>query len=238
MGWQQLQTTEANSCPLTTYQVRVYFHFVSSSSNPGYNSSHISTMLGNLNSTFSPYGITFVSDGSRSWVDETFGSPNTSPLAFAGIFTASGSNPVSNAINLYIIPANSQLQGGKANGIPSNALFVSGTRLVRFNCNDTTYPVPLTRVIAHEVGHCLGLNHTYDEITGDGDGLSDTPLDKSISESCISPAPNCAFVGQQSGGCNTCPISSNPTSEIKNVMAANLPDCMSDFSSMQLAIMR
>ncbi|MCY7353046.1 MAG: hypothetical protein LH606_20715 [Cytophagaceae bacterium] len=235
---QDFQTSELNPCPLTTYQVRVFFHFVRGTSNPGYNASHIPAILGNLNSAYSQFGITFISAGDREWTEEIFGSPSADISAFGGIFTYSGSDPRSNAINLYILPANSPVQGGKANNIPSNALFVAGTRTVRFNCIDTYYPVPLTRVIAHEVGHCLGLNHTYDEVTGDGDGLSDTSLDKSTSESCITPAPDCVFVGKQSGDCNTCPNPTNPTSIIKNVMAGNLPDCMSEFSPMQLAIMR
>ena len=91
------------------------------------------------------------------------------------------------------------------------------------------------------MGHCLGLNHTntppYD--SGDGDGLSDTPLDFADKDGCVDPS-TCQFAGIQPNGCNECSTSSNPqTPIINNVMSgATLPQCMTQFSPMQVAIMK
>ncbi|GAB4109385.1 MAG: hypothetical protein OHK0057_03950 [Thermoflexibacter sp.] len=229
---QTYRTEDINNCP--KYVVRVYFHFVKTNSNPGYNSTNISTIISNLNNTFSQYGINFTSSGYRDWYDEFYGSPNSPQLSLQNIFTATGANPQSNAINLYILPNNSQLSGGKANGVTSTALMVGGTRPIKFNCQTTNYEVALTRVIAHEMGHCLGLYHTF---LGDGDGLADTSQDNVDDNSCVNPS-NCQFVGVQQSNCNTCLVTSNPTTNMTNVMSYTVPNCMSYFSPSQLNIMK
>ncbi len=140
-----------------------------------------------------------------------------------------------------MLPNNIQAAAGKALG-NNNKLWVGGTRLVKFDCNYRAYEIPLSRVVAHEIGHCLGLQHTNTDQygNGDGDGLSDTPLDFSDKDECVNPN-NCQFAGIQPGGCNApCNTASNPqTPTFTNVMAgATLPQCMTQFSPMQVMIMK
>lgn len=142
--------------------------------------------------------------------------------------------------NLYILPNNVQPAAGRAR-IGENKLWVAGTRTAVFNCVSTNYVIPVSRVIAHEMGHYLGLKHTNRPSDGDEDGLSDTPRDFSEYDSCINPS-NCQFAGDNPP-CNVCNTNSNPeivaSGGYKNVMGGStLPDCMSQFSPMQVAIMK
>lgn len=119
-------------------------------------------------------------------------------------------------------------------------MFLVGKRTVT-SCNGSvnTYEVPTSKIVAHEMGHCLGLNHTFENpqlgLVGD-DGLSDTSPDNvnsgNGSNSCINPS-SCTF----SGGCSTCSLTSNPTINMTNFMSYTVPPCMNVFSPKQVDLM-
>lgn len=242
---QALNSTNSFDCP--KYVVRVYFHFVKMDGNLGYSSNDIPTLMNHLNLTYNGYSISFVNAGYRDWYSSMWANPATYPLAFYdGVFDDANANPNPNAINLYILPSNVQPAAGRAR-IGQNKLWVAGTRTVIFGCSSATYVIPVSRVVAHEMGHCLGLVHTNTDQygSGDGDGLSDTPLDFADRSGCVDPN-DCHFAGIQPGNspgdppCNECNTNSSPyTPVINNVMSgATLPGCMSQFSTMQVAIMK
>ncbi len=227
-----------NLCPI--YKVRIFIHYMYGNSSPGYNSSSNTIILNGLNDVYNKYGIRFELKGSRTWLatrytDEIF-KDGRNREQILDLFKDSNANNDPNAINIYILDRNSIASAGKANGIPSNALFVGGNRNVLFNCQYISYELPLSRVVAHEVGHCLGLQETHSAVgSGDGDGLSDTPINYVDDATCVNPT-TCQFVGKNS--CNNCLITSNPMQNMINVMSYTTPKCMSYFSPMQLERMR
>jgi len=139
-----------------------------------------------------------------------------------------------NAIDIYVLPSNSQIQGGF---VPSNnkkVMAIGGTKTVTHCSGGTTnYEIAQHRVVSHEMGHCFGLVHTW-QYSGD-DGLSDTPIDYVTNNGCVNPS-TCQFVNNC--GYSTCNVTSNPTSIMTNFMSYTVPTCMSVFTPMQIDLMR
>jgi Metallo-peptidase family M12 len=234
-----LTTCPANDC--RKFVVRVYIHVLNSSSGNGYNNSIINLTMNNLNEAFQNTGISFTLKGSRFWINERFSSPNSTVGEFITIWNDANANLQNDAINIFIVPKNVQFDKGKANGIPSTELVVGGTREITFNCSNAVFKeVAASKVVAHEIGHCLGLQHSHSPVNGDYDGLSDTPPDYSDQQSCVN-ASNCQFMGK-TDNCNPCNVGStqhsNQTQNMNNVMSYTLPECMTFLSPMQSCIMK
>ncbi|MEQ9102313.1 MAG: T9SS type A sorting domain-containing protein [Imperialibacter sp.] len=220
--------SSSSSCPMT---VNVYIHFLrDATASGGYSTSTRTSIMANINAVYNPYNIYFNLVGYRTWIKPQYIDPATPELAFPGIFGQPDKNAQANAINIYVCAPNTQFQGGFANGIPSKELVVSGIRTAQPSGFPlASYDIALSRVVAHEIGHCLGLNHT---MTGDNDGLSDTPVDNVFDQNCINPT-TCQFYPN-----SNCDISSNPTSNMTNVMSYTIPPCMSWLSPMQQNLLR
>ena len=92
-------------------------------------------------------------------------------------------------------------------------------------------------VLAHEVGHWLGLQHTFSGCDSVGDGVADTPPTSSPAFDYVTGGAACP--GQSNMGdydfwsCST----STPVM-IQNCMDYNYEDCKSYFSKGQVAVMR
>ncbi len=135
-------------------------------------------------------------------------------------------------IDIYVLPSNSQIRGGFVPDDNQKAMVLGGTRYVE-HCSggSTNYEIATSKVVSHEMGHCFGLLHTWQN-NGD-DGLSDTSIDYVQENACVNPN-TCQFVNN----CSLCNVSSNPTTNMTNFMSYTVPTCMSVFSPMQVNLMR
>ncbi|MFC7526377.1 M43 family zinc metalloprotease [Parapedobacter sp. GCM10030251] len=220
-----------NLSSITDKIFMVYFHVIRKSDGTGgLTTSQVNQVLSNLQIGMEQTSICIVEKG-RSFIDNnTFFSGNPD----ANFDNIVATNRQSNAINVYLLPTGA-ISFGKADGIPSNALVLSGSYV-------------LTPVVAHEFGHCLGLFHTHRGTAGIelgggpaqcpelvngsnsstcGDYVTDTPADPkqwSIS--------SCAYIGTgtDANGAHYSPLTDNAMSYV-------LPSCLQSFTPLQIARM-
>ena len=234
----QLQTTATLSEPCKLYWIRVYVHRINGTfngTNNGYSNGIENTIINNLNNSFNTYGIFFELVGSRTWYNQTYSDPATTTLALPGIITDPNNGFQSSTVNIYVLPANSQISGGFVPSQNKQIQLLGGTRTVN-HCQGGTanYTIADSKITCHEMGHNLGLVHTF-ENNGD-DGLSDTQIDYVTKIECTNPS-NCQFTGT-CGGSTGCTLATNPTTSMTNFMAYTIPNCMTVFSPMQVNLMR
>jgi hypothetical protein len=144
-----------------------------------------------------------------------------------GIFDDPQANKHDGAIDIYLLPSNSEVTGGYVPSNDQKVMLIGGTRMVE-HCSgeNLNYQVAATNVVSHEMGHCLGLPHTFEVSIG-------TTTDNVRENACVDPN-NCRFVSN----CLNCNVSSNPTLEMTNFMSYTVPNCMSVFSDQQVDRMR
>ena len=108
----------------------------------------IEQMVQNLNSDFNSFGIFFVWDCQiHSLENENYEDPNILNNVCAEYFQHP--NVDNNAINIFLSPDDvTSNQSGVAEDTPSKAFWLAGNQL--------TSSIP-----SHEMGHCLGLYHTF-----------------------------------------------------------------------------
>jgi hypothetical protein len=215
------------SCKI--FWINIYIHRVIKYGNGanGYNSSIDRDIMTNLNSSFNQYGFYFELIGARDWVTDIYSDPESEGIVLSGIFDDPGSLQHTDAIDIYLLPSDSQISGGF---VPSNnkkVMVIGGTRTIQ-HCSgsEALYEVVTTKVVSHEMGHCLGLPHTFDVSLG-------TSVDYVTENACIDPG-TCQFVSN----CTNCNVSSNPTLNMNNFMSYTVPSCMSVFSDEQVSLMR
>ncbi len=154
------------------YVIRVFVHVIRTSNGQGGASQQeVANMLNILVNDFAPHNICFSLLGIDDiWDDKYFYELDIDSGEEWDLFQI---NNISNAINIYLLPANTlfKLQGylypgmGKAAAIPSNAFFIGGS-----DASGTF--LATTKVTSHEIGHCLGLYHTFHG-TCDGSGCEE-----------------------------------------------------------------
>ncbi len=216
--------------PCKIYWINVYLHRVEGYGNgwTGYSSTIDTDIMTNLNAALNPYGFYFKLIGARDWINNVYTNPNQQAIELTELANDPNSLQHSDAINIYLLPSNSQIRGGFVPSDNKRVIIIGGTRSVN-HCTggSTTYEVAGTRVVSHEMGHCLGLSHAFDGSLG-------TPIDNVKENACVDPS-TCQFVNN----CEYCNVSSNPTMNMTNIMSGyTLPNCMSELSEGQVRLMR
>jgi Pregnancy-associated plasma protein-A len=175
---------------------------------------------------FAPYGICFIISG-IVWVasDELAHIEPGNPVDSAALSTVANTRP--DCLTVFI---HKGIQGGRigtAWNIPNNFVSLLGDYVWG------GYPA----LASHEIGHALGLLHTFEDYYGDelvlrsggcsncsttGDLICDTQADKDIESYYFS---NCAYIGNLKDACNNTYIM-----EPANVMSYNaLTSCLGQY---------
>ncbi|TPX08811.1 uncharacterized protein E0L32_009751 [Thyridium curvatum] len=172
-----------------TINVGVYFHVVAQSQTVagGYlTDKMLSDQLAVMNTDFAPHGISFNLLGTDRTVNPNWAVDNDELAMKTALRKGSYSNLnvyfqtrlTDNALGYAYLPT-SVTSGSAAfrrDGVSLNAQTVPGGSQTRFNLGKTA---------THEVGHWLGLYHTFQGgCTGNGDFIADTPAQASSSSGC------------------------------------------------------
>jgi Secretion system C-terminal sorting domain/Pregnancy-associated plasma protein-A len=220
------------------FYIRTYIHVIRNSAGTGGQSaSEVQEALGFLDQAFNPHNIFFVPDCEIDYIDDNsyFNINGTS-----AIFSV---NNHPDGIDIYLFPDRPfplNEGGGLASDFCSKEFYVAGnfwlppyTSIVR------------SHVISHEMGHCLGLYHTFDfsdivndpncaggdSFTPNGDFICDTPADPNM-DFDVNPA-TCQWGGSGNDQ-NGDPFNPDET----NIMAYSHVDCQNHFSNGQGQLMR
>ena len=234
----------------SSYTIRIFFHIMRKSDGTGgLSQQEVNTAFNTLVSDYQSYNIYFSLLGTDEIRDDTnydrtnFTDLNdNTDLNGDGKFDVFSVNSHTNAIDIYLF-ANDKLNFGLAANIPGTALVIGGNA---FNTN-----LASSHVLSHEVGHCLGLFHTFhgtdrvheaigcaefvDGSNGStcGDFVQDTPADPSRIFDC----------GTQSTCTWDCSTSytdvhgAHYTPDTHLFMAYTFPNCMNHHTSGQVTRM-
>ena len=229
--------------PSDNYVLRVYAHIIRRSNGTGGQTQ--AAVIQGLNiaaADFLPHGICISLLGiDEIWNDTYYNMSNFSiDNNGDGKFDNFSPNSHSNAIDLYLLGTDGNMQGGVAANIVATSLALggvfSGINLVS------------SHILSHEMGHCIGLYHTFhgmceggcrelvngSNCTSCGDFVCDTRPDPQT----FSTNANCSWNGANCGigstDANGAPY--NPATNL--IMAYVPPNCMQLFTTGQGTRMR
>ncbi|HRC33189.1 MAG TPA: zinc-dependent metalloprotease [Bacteroidia bacterium] len=182
------ENSSSNKTQISSYTIRVYFHICrnDNGSNAAATLEQVKSEFNELIADFAPMNICFVSMGNH-FIDNT--TLNNNPTAnFVSAFTLSG---CLNIFYHYNMPG----VGGSAWAIPNTF------------CSIDRSNIGAAHTTSHEVGHCLGLLHTFEPVNGfekingtnsstAGDQITDTPADPYVynGQGCFSTS-GCSYNG-------------------------------------------
>ena len=194
-----------NTILSASYVLRVYFHILNcnNGSFPAATAGQITTEFNTLAAAYSANNICFINAGLNyiynTTLDTNFNASTDNPSVFSAY-------NIPNCINIYYtykIKGNNGACSGTC-GIGGVTFTIPATFCLVSNGN-----IGQGQTIAHEVGHCLGLLHTFDHSNGyedingsnsssAGDLVTDTQADPYgyIGQGCFSTSSNgCTYTG-------------------------------------------
>jgi hypothetical protein len=223
------------------YTLRLAVHIMKRSDGTGGRDiEDVNTLLSVLNKDFLPHGICFEMKVVDEILSDAYFNYDTDSLKYNGEngkFDKLPFNQNYDAIDVYYYP-DDRFNAGIAAKIPSTAFAIGGR--VRGDYVSTT------SVLSHELGHCLGLFHTFTDMCGKlpegkcrelvngsncetcGDLVCDTPPDPSpflMSDDCIYLEETC-LPRDSIVDANGDPYNPNPNL----IMAYIRPSCMESFT--------
>ncbi|MDX2280738.1 MAG: zinc-dependent metalloprotease [Saprospiraceae bacterium] len=174
------------------YVVKIFVHILRNNdgSNPAMSVADLETNLTNMANYFHPHNICFALIG-QDFIDNTEWNTNYKSDMINALHAV---NPHTDAIDIYVHANNFESSGGSSYDIPSTKCSISAKTPYNFQ---------------HEMGHCLGLYHTFETEYGAecpdgsncstaGDFLCDTKADFPGSDKMSS---NCVYTGTKSTFC-------------------------------------
>ncbi|MCC7467396.1 MAG: zinc-dependent metalloprotease [Saprospiraceae bacterium] len=221
-----LEFTAAENLSANPYVVQIFVHILRNDdgTNAAMTDATLRQNLDRMAAFYRPHNICFTFVG-RDFIDNTTWNTNYSTADIGALHAV---NPHSDAIDIYVHRNDFEGSGGNAYDIPSSKCSVSANASFNFE---------------HEMGHCLGLLHTFEDFMGaecpdgsgcgsDGDFVCDTPADFPGSQNMNS---GCTYTGSQTIHCNGSDQTYNPpTNNIMSYWAA----CYAQFSAGQGTRMR
>jgi hypothetical protein len=204
-----------------SHVIPTYFHIIHRSDGSGgaVTTAQINNQMAVLNAAFAPSSFSFTltavdHSNNSSWYTTTGGS---SERAMKSMLRRGGSN----ALNIYTNEMGGGLLGWATfpSSYASNPSMDGVVILFSSVPGGTATPYNLGDTATHEVGHWMGLFHTFQGgCGGSGDSVADTPAERS-------PAFGCPV------GRNTC--SSTGADPIRNFMDYTDDSCMNQFTTGQ-----
>lgn len=203
------------------YVFRIFVHILrdDDGTNAAMSDATLKTNLDRMAGFYRPHNICFTLVG-RDFIDNTTWNTNYTKTLIGALHAV---NPHTDAIDIYVHKNGFDSSGGNSYDIPSSKCSVAASASFNFE---------------HEIGHCLGLLHTFETANGTecpdgsncgsaGDLVCDTPADFSGSENSNS---GCSYTGTQMINCNGSSFSyTPPTSNIMSYWAG----CYSNFTAGQ-----
>jgi hypothetical protein len=226
-----IQQAQSLSSPSAKFIIKVFIHVLANNngSNISAADSTIMRQVVNMVNFYSPHSICFILAG----MDQI----NNTELNNMDVKKSKGklmSNLVNDCINVFVhsnLKDGTNILNGMAYAIPNNFLSMNSSAIISTSNIST---------LAHEMGHCLGLYHTFQgnnenvprsgrctNCTTKGDLLCDTQADRDISGMNLVDA-SCNFIGSINDACGN-KIAPNT----RNIMAYGNRACRNFFTSGQ-----